>query len=148
MHDPYQLQRFMDAQNENYANVLAELKAGKKQSHWMWYIFPQIDGLGHSATANFYSIKSLEEAKAYLEHIVLGPRYVECATLVFNTKNRTVEQIFGYPDYLKFCSSLTLFQHVDDSISVISELLIKYYNNKQDALTLELLSMKEKNPHD
>ena len=112
--DPFQLSRFVHAQDPVYADVLDELRQGRKQTHWMWFIFPQFKGLGHSATAKSFAINSLDEARAYLRHPVLGPRLIECARLVASISNRTVSSIFGYPDDLKFRSSITLFARVSD----------------------------------
>ncbi|HBH81499.1 MAG TPA: DUF1810 domain-containing protein, partial [Nitrospira sp.] len=105
----YNLHRFLTAQAPTYNTVLAELRAGRKSSHWIWFIFPQIAGLGHSAMAQQFAIGSLDEAKAYLQHPVLGPRLRECAQLVLDVEGRSAEEIFGYPDYLKFRSCMTLF---------------------------------------
>jgi len=104
MTDNYNLQRFLEAQDHIYDAVLDELRAGEKSSHWMWYIFPQITGFGHSGTSQKFAMTSLEEAKAYLQHPVLGPRLRECTQLVLDVNGRTAEQIFGYPDHLKFRS--------------------------------------------
>ena len=113
MNDLFHLQRFIEAQNSFYEDVLKELKLGQKRSHWMWYVFPQIKGLGHSATAQKYAINSQEEARAYIAHPLLGERLRECTQLVINTDARTARQIFGYPDDLKFRSSMTLFTYLD-----------------------------------
>jgi len=107
--DRFNLQRFVDAQQDVYAQVLKELKSGRKVSHWMWFIFPQVKGLGHSPMSEFYGIGSLDEARAYLEHPVLGPRLLECTRLVSLIEDRTINEIFGYPDDLKFRSCMTLF---------------------------------------
>src|SRR5579862_4035190 len=112
MDHPYDLQRFVSAQNPVYEQVRAELRGGRKESHWIWYIFPQIRGLGHSQTAATFGIASREEAEAYLKHPVLGPRLRECTRLVNRVEGRSVNQIFGYPDDLKFRSSMTLFASV------------------------------------
>src|ERR1700756_83260 len=109
MSDPYDLQRFVDAQNPVYDKVCSELRDGRKKSHWMWFVFPQIAGLGSSPLARRYAISSLAEAAAYHAHPILGPRLTECTSLVNRVEGRPVEQIFGYPDDLKFCSSMTLF---------------------------------------
>src|SRR2546428_1801956 len=106
MDDLYNLRRFVDAQNPVYAQVLSELRNGEKRTHWMWFIFPQIHGLGHSSTARMFAISSLDEANAYVQHPTLGPRLIECATLVNEIKGRTIHQIFGSPDDLKFRSSM------------------------------------------
>jgi uncharacterized protein (DUF1810 family) len=107
--DRYDLERFVEAQAGVYEQVCAELRAGRKRSHWMWFVFPQIRGLGSSEMAMRYAISGLEEARVYLEHPVLGPRLRECAGIVVGVEGRTVEEIFGYPDDLKFHSSVTLF---------------------------------------
>ena len=109
--DPYNLQRFVEAQAPIYHQVTEELRQGSKRSHWMWFIFPQIAGLGSSPTAVHYAITSTDEAAAYLNHPILGPRLRECTTLVNQLQHRSIDQIFGYPDNLKFHSSITLFAH-------------------------------------
>ena len=109
MDDPYDLRRFVDAQQAVYETVCRELRQGRKQSHWMWFIFPQIKGLGHSAMAQKFAISSREEAKAYLAHPILGPRLRECSRIVADLEGKSVEDIFGYPDDMKFRSSMTLF---------------------------------------
>lgn len=139
MSDPYHLQRFVDAQNSVFDEVCSELRRGQKQSHWMWFIFPQIKGLGHSQTAREYAISSREEAAAYLQHPVLGPRVRECTRLVNLIAGRSVEQIFGYPDDLKFRSSMTLFAHATSENEVFTDALQKYFAGEFDRLTLELL---------
>lgn len=135
----FDLNRFTDAQAGIYETALAELKNGQKRTHWMWYIFPQIDGLGRSATAKFYAIKNLEEARQYLDHPVLGPRLLECAEAVFALDGRTASEIFGYPDELKLKSSMTLFASVTIPDSVFVRVLDKYFYGEQDARTLQLL---------
>src|SRR5450631_1369237 len=112
VNDPFDLQRFVNAKNPIYSQVCAELRAGQKESHWMWFIFPQLRGLGHSATATAFGIASRQEAAAYLDHAVLGPRLRECTRLVNLVEGREIGQIFGYPDDLKFRSSMTLFASV------------------------------------
>ena len=139
MDDPFNLQRFVDAQEPVFTRVLAELGAGRKRTHWMWFVFPQIRGLGSSATAQQYAIGSREEARAYAAHRVLGPRLVQCTELVNRVEGRTVEQIFGYPDDLKFRSSVTLFAEVAPEQPVFREALEKYFAGEPDARTLELL---------
>src|SRR6188474_2984892 len=109
MQDPYGLDRFVTAQDPVFEQVRAELRAGRKRTHWMWFVFPQMQGLGHSPMAQKYAIVSREEASAYLEHPVLGPRLRECTKLVNRVEGRTLNQIFGYPDDLKFRSSMSLF---------------------------------------
>lgn len=136
--DPYGLNRFLSAQAGVYERALAELKAGQKRTHWMWFIFPQIDGLGYSPTAKRYSIKSLEEARQYLNHPVLGKRLLECTEAVVALKSGTVSDIFGYPDDMKFKSSMTLFEKIAGSDSVFSAALDKYCQGERDAATLSL----------
>jgi len=133
------LSRLTNAQESIYDSVLAELRNGRKRTHWMWYIFPQIDGLGHSATSKHYAIKSIEEARQYLNHPVLGQRLLECAEAVFAIEGRSISEIFGYPDNLKLKSSMTLFAYMAAPCSVFARILDKYFNGEQDALTLQLL---------
>ena len=140
MTDEYNLQRFLDAQEGVYDTVLDELRAGGKSSHWMWFIFPQVEGLGLSGTAQKFAITSLEEAKAYLQHPVLGPRLRECTQLVLNVDGRSAEQIFGYPDHLKFRSCLTLFMTATTDNKVFKDALLKYFDGKPDELTLDILA--------
>ena len=139
MTDAFQLRRFLDAQEPVFADVVAELRAGRKSSHWMWFIFPQIEGLGHSSTARYFAIHSLDEAKAYLAHPILGPRLRECARLVNSIEGRTVIEIFGYPDDLKFCSSMTLFARATDDNAEFVEAIHKYFAGEFDPDTLERL---------
>lgn len=141
--DPFQLNRFIIAQEKIYDVVLEELREGQKQSHWMWYIFPQIDGLAQSATSKYYAIKSVEEARQYLDHPVLGKRLVECTELVLAVKGRSVSQIFGYPDDMKFKSCMTLFAHAAPSHSVFMQALDTHFNGEQDAKTLQILKKHE-----
>jgi len=137
--DRYDLERFVKAQAGVYEQACAELQAGRKRSHWMWFVFPQIHGLGSSEMAVRYAISSLEEAKAYLRHAVLGPRLRECAGIVCAVEGRTVEEIFGWPDDLKFHSSMTLFAKADESGGVFGETLQKYFGGEMDKGTLERL---------
>jgi uncharacterized protein (DUF1810 family) len=137
--DPYDLNRFLSAQEGVYERALAELKGGQKRTHWIWFIFPQIDGLGYSPTAKRYSIKSIEEARQYLNHPVLGKRLLECADAVIALKGGSVSEIFGYPDDLKFKSSMTLFEKIAGSGSVFSFALDRYCHGERDATTLRLL---------
>ena len=139
MHDRYHLQRFVDAQSKVYEQVCAELREGDKRSHWMWFIFPQIAGLGSSSTAARFAISSREEAIAYLEHPLLGPRLRECTRLVTLVEGRSLEQIFGYPDDLKFRSCMTLFAQVTADNQVFLAALEKYCAGEFDSLTLERL---------
>jgi uncharacterized protein (DUF1810 family) len=140
MDDRWNLQRFVDAQQPVYQTVLAELRAGRKQSHWMWFIFPQIAGLGHSAMARKYGIASLEEAIAYLRHPVLGPRLRECSALAAALRNRSANEVFGDPDDMKFRSSMTLFSHAAPEEAVFRDCLARYFGGKPDAATLALLA--------
>lgn len=135
----HDLERFLDAQDEVIETVRAELKAGKKRSHWIWFIFPQLRGLGHSAMSERYAISSREEASAYLAHPILGSRLIECTQLVRAVENRSIEEIFGYPDDLKFRSSMTLFAAVSAEDSVFQSALDKYFASEADERTLELL---------
>jgi uncharacterized protein (DUF1810 family) len=143
--DPFDLNRFLHAQEGIYDSVLAELRRGQKRTHWMWFIFPQIDGLAHSATAKHYAIKSIAEAQQYLNHPVLGTRLLECAETVLAVEGRSVAEIFGYPDDLKLKSSMTLFGQVADPGSVFTRVLDKYFQGERDARTLDILEkLKEK----
>lgn len=137
--DPYDLERFVEAQNGVFEEVCAELAAGRKRSHWMWFVFPQIRGLGSSTTAEYYAIGSLAEAKAYWDHPVLGPRLRECCRLVNGIAGRSAQEIFGYPDYLKFRSSLTLFARATAGNQVFQDVLRKYFDGEPDAATLARL---------
>jgi uncharacterized protein (DUF1810 family) len=136
--DRFDLRRFVEAQAGVYDQVCAELRAGRKRSHWMWFVFPQIRGLGSSEMAVRYAISGREEARAYLDHAVLGPRLKECAGIVVGVTGKTVGEIFGYPDDLKFHSSMTLFAEVEGpSERVFHEALKKYFGGKTDKGTLE-----------
>jgi uncharacterized protein (DUF1810 family) len=135
----YDLERFVEAQAGVYEQVTGELRAGRKRSHWMWFIFPQIAGLGHSGMAMRYAISSLAEAVAYLEHPVLGSRLRECARLVTAVEGRSIDQILGYPDDLKFRSSMTLFAHAGPDEGGFRDALQKYFAGVEDPLTLERL---------
>ncbi|HLH52425.1 MAG TPA: DUF1810 domain-containing protein [Verrucomicrobiae bacterium] len=137
--DRFDLNRFIQAQEEVYPRALAELKLGRKRSHWMWFIFPQLDGLGHSSTARFYAIKSKAEAKAYLDHSLLGKRLMECAEALLKIQGKSAAEIFGYPDDLKLRSSMTLFASVSRGDSVFSRVLDQYFEGEPDQKTLELL---------
>ncbi len=137
--DPFALGRFLSAQTGVYDRALAELGGGQKRTHWMWFIFPQIDGLGHSATSKHYAIKSIEEAREYLKHPVLGSRLLECAEAVLAIEGRKVSDIFNYPDDLKLKSSMTLFASIADPDTVFTRVLEKYFQGVQDARTLQLL---------
>lgn len=149
MSDPFGLQRFIDAQQAVFATVCAELAAGRKESHWMWFVFPQLQGLGSSATARHYAIGSLEEARAYLAHPVLGPRLLKCTGLVNRIAERSIEEIFGYPDHLKFRSCMTLFARAAGDVRNgggaggvrdFEDALSRYFGGEGDPLTLRLLT--------
>ncbi len=139
MTDPFDLQRFVDAQAPVYQRVLAELRQGQKQSHWIWFIFPQLAGLGHSSMARRFAIASREEAVAYLGHGVLGPRLRECTALVNAVQGRTIREILGSPDDLKFCSSMTLFGAVSPDPG-FADSIQKFYGGTPDRRTLDLLA--------
>ena len=139
MHDPFNLQQFVDAQAPAYPRVIAELRRGRKQSHWMWFVFPQLAGLGHSAMARRFAIATREEAAAYLAHPVLGPRLGECTALVNAVDGRSITEILGSPDDLKFSSSMTLFNEVSGEAE-FARAIAKYYVGKPDQRTLGLLA--------
>jgi uncharacterized protein (DUF1810 family) len=137
--DPYNLQRFVEAQAPVYEQVCAELRGGRKSSHWMWFIFPQIWGLGSSEAAQYFAISSREEATAYLHHPILGARLRECTRLVTNIQDKAIDQIFGYPDNLKFQSSMTLFAYATEENDVFLEALRMYFAGMFDPQTLARL---------
>jgi uncharacterized protein (DUF1810 family) len=139
MDDPYNLQRFADAQARVIDQVRRELAAGRKETHWMWFVFPQLRGLGSSSMAEKYGITSRGEAEAYLAHPVLGPRLRDCTELVNAVQNRSVEDIFGYPDDLKFRSCITLFSSVTNENDVFRTALDKYFNGEPDPATVARL---------
>jgi len=142
MDNRYELTRFVAAQEPLFERVRAELTAGRKQSHWMWFVFPQLQGLGSSATARRYALACIEEARAYLAHPLLGARLRECTRLVNRIESRTVEEIFGYPDHLKFRSCMTLFACAAGEAGdapLFREALCKYFAGEEDPLTLRLL---------
>jgi uncharacterized protein (DUF1810 family) len=139
MSDPHNLSRFVQAQAPVYDQVLAELGDGHKRSHWMWFIFPQLAGLGHSSMAQRFAIASLDEARAYLAHPVLGARLRECARLVLAVQDRSIHYIFGSPDDLKFRSSMTLFGHAAPAEPVFQQCLQKYFAGHGDPQTIALL---------
>jgi len=136
----FDLARFTSAQEAVYDTALAEIRSGDKRSHWMWFIFPQIDGLGFSSTAKHYAIKSPEEAREYLSHPVLGTRLRECAETVLAVKSRSASEIFGYPDDLKLKSCMTLFESVAGQDSVFGQVLDRYYQGQRDTRTQEILA--------
>ncbi len=137
--DPFNLHRFLTAQHRIYDSALAELKRGRKRTHWMWFIFPQIDGLGYSANSKFYAIKSAEEARQYLEHPLLGRRLEECAAAVLAASGQSASGIFGFPDELKLKSSMTLFAAVAGAESVFARVLDACFGGQRDSKTLRLL---------
>jgi uncharacterized protein (DUF1810 family) len=141
--EPSTLQRFLDAQGPVFARVCTELLAGRKRSHWMWFIFPQLQGLGSSHTARFFALGSLAEARAYLAHEVLGERLRQCTRLVNEIEGHGIEAIFGYPDHLKFRSSMTLFARAAGDAAAAApfrEALRKYFAGEEDPLTRERLT--------
>jgi uncharacterized protein (DUF1810 family) len=139
MSDSYNLDRFLEAQAADYDTALAEIRSGRKRSHWMWYVFPQIAGLGVSETSQYFAIRNLAEAKAYLAHPILGPRLIECADALLALDGRTAREIFGSPDDLKLRSSATLFAHVSPARSAFQRVLEKYFDGASDERTLRLL---------
>jgi uncharacterized protein (DUF1810 family) len=139
MNDPYDLQRFVEAQNPVFEQVCAELRAGRKRGHWMWFIFPQLRGLGHSEMAIEFAISSRDEAEAYLKHPVLGARLRECTRLVMLVQERSINQIFGYPDDLKFRSSMTLFANATSENQIFKNALQTGFAGQPDRLTVERL---------
>ena len=140
MVDPHDLDRFVQAQQACYAQALAEIRSGRKRSHWMWYVFPQFDGLGYSSTSRRYSIKSLAEAEAYLRHPTLGPRLLECCDAVLGVEGRSAFEIFGSPDDMKLRSCATLFARVSPPGSVFDRLLDRYFHGRRDDATLRLVA--------
>jgi uncharacterized protein (DUF1810 family) len=139
--DPHDLQRFVRAQEDDYAQALAEIRSGRKRSHWMWYILPQFEGLGQSSMSKRYSIKSVDEAEAYLQHPILGSRLVECCEAALGVEGRSAREIFGSPDDLKLRSCATLFAHVSPAGSVFDRLLGKYFQGNRDDRTLRLMGV-------
>ena len=140
MDDTYNLRRFVDAQDRVIDQVLEELAAGEKRGHWMWFVFPQIQGLGQSAMAQEFSIKSKAEAQSYAAHEILGPRLKECTRLVIAVEGRSIKQIFDYPDYLKFRSSMTLFMACTADNALFKSAIDKYFDGKPDQSTLDILA--------
>jgi uncharacterized protein (DUF1810 family) len=137
--DTFDLQRFVSAQEATYSTALQELKSGRKRSHWMWFIFPQLRGLGSSSTAQAYAIASSDEARAYWQHHLLGLRLTECTQAVLDLQDRSAETIFAYPDHLKFRSCMTLFAASVPQSSLFPAALKKYFDGEPDAVTLRLL---------
>ena len=139
MSESFDLERFVLAQQPVYDTVLAELRSGRKQSHWMWFIFPQLRGLGSSSTATWFGIPSLRDAALYLHHPILGPRLIECTELVNAVSGRSAEEIFGGVDAMKFRSSMTLYSRVPEASTVFDRALTKYFDALPDPRTLERL---------
>ena len=138
--DQYNLNRFIEAQMTTYEGAMLELTRGRKESHWVWYIFPQIEGLGRSDTAKLYSIKSLEEGGAYLEHLVLGPRLVEACEILLSLEDISMNQVMGFPDDLKLLSSMTLFEFISGSNSIFTKIIEIYFDDKRDETSLSIIS--------
>ena len=143
MKDEYNLQRFIDAQAGVIESVLAELRLGRKTGHWMWFIFPQLKGLGFSSMAQYYGIEPLAEASSYLEHPLLGPRLIECTRLVISIEGHSLREIFGTPDDLKFRSSMTLFAQATSENDIFMEALEKYCGGNYDQATLDRLGSRQ-----
>ena len=139
----YDLKRFTDAQESKFNNALSEIQNGRKQSHWMWFIFPQVAGLGFSETARFYAIKDLTEASLYLEHSLLGARLIEISKALLHIKEKTANQVFGSPDDLKLRSCMTLFSLVPNTNPVFEAVLKKYFEGIKDAKTIEIIQDKK-----
>jgi len=139
MNNDYDLERFVEAQQSDYAIALSEIKSGRKQSHWMWYIFPQVLGLGYTGTSIHYGIKNLEEAAAYLEHEVLGKRLIEISSVLLSLETSDAHKIFGSPDNMKLRSCMTLFSLVPGADQVFQAVLDKFFNGQKDEKTLQLL---------
>jgi uncharacterized protein (DUF1810 family) len=146
MADPFDLDRFVKAQDPVLRQVRAELRAGDKRTHWMWFVFPQLAGLGRSGTARYYALASLGEARAYLAHPLLGPRLIECTSLVNAVDGRSAHRIFGSPDDLKFHSSMTLFALAQPNERTFSNALRKYFDGAPDRLTTEQLAILPGSP--
>ena len=137
--DQYNLNRFIEAQMAIYEGAMMELARGRKESHWIWYIFPQIEGLGRSDKAKLYSIKSLEEGRAYLEHLVLGTRLVEACEILLSLKDASMNDVMGFPDDLKLLSSMTLFEALSDSNSIFTNMIEFYFDDERDEASLEII---------
>ena len=137
--DKYNLSRFLEAQMVTYEGAMLELVRGRKESHGIWYIFPQIEGLGRSDTAKLYSIKSLEEGRAYLEHPVLGQRLIEACEILLSLKDAAMDEVMGFPDDLKLLSSMTLFEALSDSNSIFTKIIVVYFDDERDEVSLKLI---------
>ena len=143
--DPFQLSRFLEAQQSVYPTALAEIKAGEKRTHWMWFIFPQLTGMGSSDMSRRYAIQGLDEAQVYLRHPLLGERLRECANALLSLRGHSATQIFGFPDDAKLCSSMTLFALAAGSASEFDQVLERYFKEKRDERTLALLESNKSN---
>lgn len=141
-YDGSNLEKFVKAQCADYATALREIRSGRKRSHWIWYIFPQMQGLGMSHMANYYGIRDLEEAKDYMEHPVLGPRLIEISQALLELDSSDPGAVMGFPDDLKLCSSMTLFELAAPEEKVFSRVLDKFYNGRRDGNTLRILGIK------
>ena len=139
--EPSDLSRFLFAQEDVYVTALSELRRGRKETHWMWFVFPQLAGLGNSAMARRYAIRDIEEARAYLEHSVLGSRLVDCCQALLSLQGKTASQIFGDPDDLKLRSSMTLFSQLPDAPGGFTQVLERYFGGRKDQRTLDLLTL-------
>ena len=137
--DQYNLNRFIEAQMTTYEGAMLELTRGRKESHLVWYIFPQIEGLGRSNTAKLYSIKSLEEGRAYLEHPLLGPRLIRACEILLSLKDASMEEVMGFPDDLKLLSSMTLFEALSDSKSIFTKVIDVFFDSERDEISLKLI---------
>ena len=137
--DQYNLNRFIEAQMVIYEGAMLELARGRKDSHWVWYIFPQIEGLGNSETIKLYAIKSLEEGRAYLKHPVLGPRLIEACEILLSLKDASMYDVMGFPDDLKLLSSMTLFEALSDSNSIFTNMIEFYFDDERDEISLKLI---------
>ena len=137
--DQYNLNRFIEAQMTTYEGAMLELTRGRKESHWVWYIFPQIEGLGRSDTAKLYSIKSLEEGRAYLEHPVLGQRLIEACEMLLSLKDASIDKVMGFPDNLKLLSSMTLFEFISGSNSIFTKIIEIYFDDQRDKASLRII---------
>jgi len=134
------LNRFVEAQFVSYERAMLELARGRKDSHWIWYIFPQIEGLGRSDTTKLYAIKSLEEGRAYLEHPVLGPRLIEACEILLSLKDASMDEVMGFPDDLKLLSSMTLFEALSDSNSIFTKIIEFYFDDERDEKSLVIVN--------
>jgi uncharacterized protein (DUF1810 family) len=137
--DQYNLSRFIEAQMAIYEGAMLELARGRKDSHWVWYIFPQIEGLGNSDTIKLYAIKSLEEGRAYLKHPVLGPRLIKACEILLSLKDASMDEVMGFPDDLKLLSSMTLFEALADSNSIFTKVIDVYFDSERDEISLKLI---------